>query len=259
MGQLPQVDLSIERRWGPEGTFSERFPILFRQGERNLKAEKVIRVLADFAGDLSRLSCLDLGASTCIMSRYFAEHFKTVLALDNDKVGLQYGKQMASPNLVPICGDGTRLPLPDESVDAIICNQVYEHIENQTGLVAEMHRVLKPTGCVYFGAGNRFVLVEAHYKLPFLSWLPRKPANWYMHITGRKMDYDVFLLSWRALRKLLHRFDITNYTFKVLENPEKFSATDVVPKWMKWIKPSLLVPFKTALPAWVLVLTKKPA
>jgi len=259
MTQLPPVDLSIERRWGPEGTFSERFPILFRPGERNLKAEKVIRVLADFAGDLSKRTCLDLGASTSIMSRYFADHFGAVVALDNDKIGLAYGKQMACPNLFTLCADGARLPLPNESVDAIVCNQVYEHIENQAGLVAEMHRVLKPGGCIYFGAGNRYVLVEAHYKLPFLSWLPRPLANWYMHITGRKMDYDVYLLSFLALKRLLRRFDIHDYTFKVLENPEAFAATDVVPGWMKWIRPSLLKPLKTALPAWIWVLTKKAA
>jgi SAM-dependent methyltransferase len=255
----PPVDLSIERRWGPEGTFSERFPILFRQGERNLKAEKVIRVLSDFGGDLSKLTCLDLGASTCIMSRYFAGHFESVIALDNDTTGLKYGREIASPNLFPLCGDGARLPLPDESVDCIICNQVYEHIENQTGLVVEMHRVLKPDGFIYMGAGNRYVLIEAHYKLPFLSWLPRKPSNWYMHAAGRKMDYDVYLLSYLALKRLLRQFAIHDYTFKVLENPEKFAATDVVPGWMKWIKPSLLKPFKTALPAWIWVLTKKPA
>lgn len=257
MSQLPPVDLSIERRWGPEGTFSERFPILFRPGERNLKAEKVIRVLSDFAGDLSRLTCLDLGASTGIMSRFFAGYFGAVLALDTDKVGLTYGKAHASNNLFPVCGDGARLPLPDESVDGIICNQVYEHIENQTGLVAEMYRVLKPTGFIYFGAGNRYVLVEAHYKLPFLSWLPRKLANRYMRAAGRKMDYDVYLLSYFALKRLLHKFNIIDYTFKVLENPEKFAATDVVPNWTKWINPSLLKPLKTALPAWIWVLTKK--
>jgi SAM-dependent methyltransferase len=252
----PPVDLSIERRWGPEGTFSERFPILFREGERNLKAEKVIRVLSDFAGDLSKLVCLDLGASTCIMSRYFAGHFGALIALDNDKVGLRYGKQIAGSNLFPLCGDGARLPLPDGSIDCIICNQVYEHVENQSGLASEMHRVLKPGGFVYLGAGNRYVLVEAHYKLPFLSWLPRRPANWYMHVTGRKMDYDVYLLSYLALKRLFGRFRICDYTFKVLENPEKFCATDVVPDWMKWIKPPLLKPFKTLLPAWIWVLKK---
>jgi SAM-dependent methyltransferase len=50
-----------------------------------------------------------------------------------------------------IVGDIHNLPLPDNSVDAIICMSVLEHVEEPQKAVKEMHRVLKPGGyCFIF-------------------------------------------------------------------------------------------------------------
>lgn len=48
-----------------------------------------------------------------------------------------------------IVGDIHDLPLPDNSVDAIICISVLEHVEEPHRAVAEMYRVLKPGGYCY--------------------------------------------------------------------------------------------------------------
>jgi ubiquinone/menaquinone biosynthesis C-methylase UbiE len=42
--------------------------------------------------------------------------------------------------------DATRLPFADNSFDKIICSEVLEHIENYTGVLHEIKRVLKPNG-----------------------------------------------------------------------------------------------------------------
>jgi len=47
---------------------------------------------------------------------------------------------------VDMVGDGTNLPLLDQSVDTVTCNAVIEHVANPAGLVSEMSRVLKPGG-----------------------------------------------------------------------------------------------------------------
>ena len=47
---------------------------------------------------------------------------------------------------VDMVGDGTNLPLADESVDTVTCNAVVEHVPNPADLIAEMNRVLKPGG-----------------------------------------------------------------------------------------------------------------
>jgi SAM-dependent methyltransferase len=50
-----------------------------------------------------------------------------------------------------IIGDIHELPFPDDSIDAIICKAVLEHVKNPFKAVDEMHRVLKPGGyCFVF-------------------------------------------------------------------------------------------------------------
>lgn len=49
-----------------------------------------------------------------------------------------------------IVGDIHSLPFPENSVDAIICIAVLEHVEEPTKAVSEIYRVLKPGGYCYF-------------------------------------------------------------------------------------------------------------
>lgn len=243
------------------GTFSERFPVLYDIDGRLKKADKTLAVCRHFSmRPLEELVCLDLGASTGIMTERFAEHFRKVIALDVDKVGLASGRQHSrQSNIEYICGDGTNAGLADESVDVVICNQIYEHVDNQVGLMDEIYRILRDDGFCYFGAGNRYVLIEGHYFLPFLSWLPHRLADVYMKIMGKKGKYDVRLLSLGKLKKLTRDFWRHDYTRMIFENPESFCAEDVVrPDNLMSRLPSLL--FRIAylmLPAWVWVLTKR--
>lgn len=48
-----------------------------------------------------------------------------------------------------LVGDIHSIPLPDESIDAIICSSVLEHIENPTKAVEEMKRILKKGGKIF--------------------------------------------------------------------------------------------------------------
>lgn len=249
------------RSYEKEGTFIERFPVLYKQDARKIKASKVIKVLQDFSKEgLKELACLDIGSSNCIMSRVFADYFKQITALDTDWVALKDAKQNENKeNLSLVCGDATSLPIKDKSVDVVICNQVYEHVENQLGLVKEIHRVLKDDGFCYFGAGSKYVLVEGHYFLPFLSWLPLPLANLYLRVLGRKVKYDVKLLSYFKLKELLKDFVIHDYTVRVIKDPKRFDAVDVVKpnslfsrfncKVLKFLEPFL--------PVYIWVLTKR--
>ncbi len=51
-----------------------------------------------------------------------------------------------------IVGDIHAMPFPDNSVDAIICMAVLEHVEDPKKAVEEIYRVLKPGGFAYFYA-----------------------------------------------------------------------------------------------------------
>jgi len=49
-----------------------------------------------------------------------------------------------------IIWDGTRIPLPDESVDCAVATEVFEHIPNLVSTLQEIFRVLKPGGRIFF-------------------------------------------------------------------------------------------------------------
>ncbi|GAB4325271.1 MAG: hypothetical protein Kow0074_18840 [Candidatus Zixiibacteriota bacterium] len=212
------------------GTFSERFPILFDPTGRIEKASKVVAVLSDYLGDRTRDAVIvDVGCSTGIMTRHFAQFFGRMIGLDNDSVGVVNGARLAAEagigtdRLQFLGGDGCAMPLRDNSVDGVICNQVYEHVDDQTGLMAEIYRILKPGGVCYFGCGTRHVLIEGHYKLPFLSWIPHWLADRYMRLAGWDVRYDVRLLSYRNLRKLVRPFDVLDYTIDIIKQPQKYA------------------------------------
>jgi SAM-dependent methyltransferase len=70
----------------------------------------------------------------------------TVFAVEPDAETLALNP---TPN--KICAPGEAIPLPDESVDAIVCEYVVEHLLQPEEVLRELHRILRP--------GGRFVFV----------------------------------------------------------------------------------------------------
>jgi SAM-dependent methyltransferase len=69
----------------------------------------------------------------------------------------------------------------------------------------EIYRVLKQDGICYLSAGNKYNIIEGHYKLPFLSWLPQILANLYLIITGRNKIYEEKHFSYFKVKRMLKK------------------------------------------------------
>lgn len=239
---------------------SKRIPVQYNVEALQRKADRVVAVCQHFSfRPLDDLVCLELGASNGITTERFAENFKSVIALDNDAETLKWAESNRRRNVEFLCSDGAEISLADNSVDVIICNQVYEHVNRQEELMSEIFRVLKYDGFCYFGAGNRYVLMEGHYRLPFLSWLPRWLADKYMKLAGKKGKYDIRLLSLGKLRKLTRNFWRHDYTNMIFETPENFCADDVIRQGniISLLPRRLFTMIYPLFPSWVWILTKK--
>jgi len=240
------------------GTFAERFPVLFEPTGRQRKAAKILAVLRQHLGRaIEDATLLEVGSSTGIMTAAFARICRRVVAFDTDHVALRAGADFVARDddsarkVEFLAGDGTRMPVADCSVDIVVCNQVYEHVDDQPGLMNEIYRVLRPGGVCYFGAGTRHVLVEGHYRLPLLSWVPPCVADVYIKMRGRNLRYDVSLLSYRNLKKLVRRFTIYDYTVDIIRRPSAYAAEEVMNgfSWLsrmgfhlvKWLRPVIPV------------------
>jgi len=215
---------------GYQYSFSRQAPVILDAEKRRFKANKVAAVIRDYVGnDLSHFICLDIGCSGGIFAQSLSPLFKRIIAFDIDREAVSLAqKQCAGPNICYVLADSMRIPLQDRSVDVVLCNHVYEHVPDARQLMNEIDRVLKDDGFCYFTAATWFIIKEPHYNLYFLSWLPRTLANLYVRITGRGKFYYEELLNLRQLRRLVSGFSVEDYTLKIITQPKKFHAEDVI-------------------------------
>jgi len=203
---------------------------LYDREGRQQKAVTMVAVLKDFfQDDLSSLSALDVGSSTGIVDNYLAGHFGSVTGIDIDEEAVEFAaRTFPKNNLTFQKGDALNLNFRDQTFDVVICTHVYEHVPDAARLMSEIHRVLKPGGICYFAAGNRLNIYEAHYRLPFLSVIPRPLAHVYIRLTGKGRFYYEKHLSYWGLKKLARDFEIIDYTKKIIEYPGRFHAQYMV-------------------------------
>jgi len=219
----------------PNYTYQNDFLDLYSKemldaGMRGQKANRIISVLSDnFSGSLDRLAVLDIGCSSGIMADIISSKVDKVVGIDIDKKAIEYAKKTYQrKNLCFEVQDSMGLKFTDNSFDVVICAHVYEHVPDCHKLMSEIYRVLKPGGVCYFAAANRLTLIEAHYKLPLLSIIPKSFAHLYLRLLNKgKFYYENHLSLW-GLRKLVSRFEITDYTAKIIEDPHKYYATEMV-------------------------------
>jgi len=203
---------------------------LYDPENRRRKADKILAILDDhYAGDLGRLTLLDVGCSNGMITQHLGQRFARAFGVDIDAPAVRFAQEhVASAKLHFSVQSALDLALADNSVDVVTCAHIYEHVPNADRLMAEIHRVLKPGGVCFFAAGNRLVLIEGHYRLPLLSVLPKPLADLYLRVLRRgKRYYETHRTLW-GLRKLAARFDTIDYTPRVVEDPERFHATDMV-------------------------------
>lgn len=96
----------------------------------------------------SGLTLLDAGAGECQFKKY-CSHLKYISQdfgqyTGSGDVGLQTGNWDNSK--LDIVSDITAIPLPDHSVDAIMCTEVFEHLPNPIAAILEFKRLVKPNG-----------------------------------------------------------------------------------------------------------------
>lgn len=182
---------------------------------RALKARK-IEIISKAAGSEFMGSALEVGCGSGFISEYFAKNgFSKVHAVDvADERKIKNGFEF---QLVV----GTQLPFGDDYFDFVISNHVIEHVgslERQIDHLKEIYRTMKPGGILYFAVPNRWRLIEPHYRLPLLSWLPAGLASSYVQLTTKEAYYDCRPLSILQSRKMLRNagFDLSNMTLDAI-------------------------------------------
>jgi ubiquinone/menaquinone biosynthesis C-methylase UbiE len=212
---------------GYQYEFSRRGTAMYDVRGREQKARTMLAVLQDFfAIPLCNLSVLDVGGSTGIIDNVLSDHFGYVVGIDIDADAINFAMHnYKKDNLSFHVGDAMSLHFVDDAFDAVICSQVYEHVPDPRKMMEEIFRVLKPGGVCYFAANNRLRWNEPHYRLPLLSVLPRPLAHLYMRIAGKNSHYHEWHFTYWGLRRLVRRFELHDYTRKIVDAPETYGAS----------------------------------
>lgn len=221
--------------------YSEQVPKILNLKNREIIGGEIISVLENHIGSLSGQTILDYGCSTGVITHMLSKKSKRVVGLDVDVPAIEYAKKkFENKNTKFFIARGLKTNFLDSSFDVIIANQIYNFVENDTKLMSEIYRLLRPGGICYFGARNKYAIIEPQYDLPFLSWLPKSIANKLVILTNKGDEFVGNYRSYYGLKKLVGKFAIHDFTLKILANPRKYGFVKLY-KYKKILK---LIPFK---------------
>jgi len=212
---------------------------------RMRKARKISSILQGRAPVGSGGSALDVGCGAGFVAHYLQRLGWSVVALD-------IADQRTTSGFDFVVGRAEALPFPSETFSVVVSNQVIEHVVDAAAHLQELRRVLAPGGLAYVATPNRFAVLEPHYKLPFLSWLPRGLADAYVRLLRRAENYDVFPLSRgrlleEAARAGLECDDVTPWMVAETAAVERSplarigsALPDSVLRWLSYVSPTFV-------------------
>lgn len=155
---------------------------------REAKGQKIARVLDMPALPGRRL--LEVGTGAGGIAHYFAvRHMPPFMV---DAVDVRDCRQVSDGYRFHKV-DGTSLPFDNDTFDVVVTNHVIEHVGDRAAQLhhlREIRRVMRPEGKVYLAVPNRWMIVEPHYRIAFLSWLPSRWRTAYLRARGRGEVYD---------------------------------------------------------------------
>lgn len=227
------------------------------RAERSEKAAVILALCADRIRRAGRVA--DLGAGTGLIKKEIELNTdKYLIGFDIDRSFMEWKRGM-------VVADVLRLPVGPERFGFLLMNHLYEHVDDQAGLFREAFRILRPGGGVYVAAGNVLAVMEPHYRLPFLSWLPPSLASLYLRAAGRGRAYrDIRFRTYGTLTRMMEAAgfrvrDLTERVLSELLGPERGGRWLPVWRLVRRLPPGLRRPLLRGLsPQWFFLL-EKPA
>lgn len=227
---------------------------------RGWKAEKIARLL-ELTPRQQPIRLLEIGAGSGGIAHWFAHHptlrceVSAVDVCDSRLVHDGYAFKRV---------EGVELPFADASFDVVISNHVIEHVgdtDAQLRHLAEIRRVMKPGSTGYLAVPNRWMLIEPHYRLMFLSWWPHAWRSPYLKLMGKADFYDCEPLQMRQLERMLAAANLPSRnlciealraTFEI-ERPDSVSA-----KALRLTPDFLLAPWRRIIPTLIYRIERTP-
>jgi len=174
---------------------------------RRLKARKIEKLLD--LGSVGRpIRMLEVGTGSGGIANYFGTH--PSIRAEVDAVDVHDNRVVSEGYRFRQVVD-TVLPYSDSAFDVVISNHVIEHVGDRAAQMrhlAELKRVLASDGIGYLAVPNRWMVVEPHFRVAFLSWLPRGLRSRYLRLRGKGSFYDCEPLMQHEVERMLDESEL---------------------------------------------------
>jgi len=149
---------------------------------------------------------LNVGCGAGGFSACAADAGAAVVSIDSSAEAVMLTAARVPGHLTAVAA-AEALPLAESSFDVVYCFSTLEHLADRARAVREMLRVLRPGGCLYLHAPNRWSCFEGHYKLFWIPGLPKALGRIYLALRGRPTGFLDTLAptTVRECRRLVER------------------------------------------------------
>lgn len=227
-------------------------------GDRH-RETKAFAILATcrrvIGGDFSETRWLDIGCGCGEIAASIAPHVGHITGIDPSPWQRWPALKARHPNLDFIQGDyqaAVKIPAPD----VVVCNQVYEHVEEPLKMIRLIHRILKPGGHVYFAGPNLLFPIEPHVFWPFVHWLPSRPALFLMRMFRARYVMSTHSVTIWQLRRWFQGFEVTNALPLVLRHPEDYGRKGLIWQRLAALPPEVVDGLTAFAPGFIFILRK---
>lgn len=212
-------------------SFSNSHNIILEETDRIRVGNQVLNILKDWYGsekNLQKLTVLDYGCSSGVITNQLSKYFTNTFGTDIDSSAIKIAKKKYNKKHISfLTTSSENLPFADNKFDLVISNQVYSYTNNPQTMMDEIYRVLKKGGVCLFTGDNLLRAIEPLYGLPFFRWIPKNIASKILKIHGYKNIYLGKYKTYWEIKKLFNKFNVTDYTVKILNNPDKYGYTNL--------------------------------
>jgi SAM-dependent methyltransferase len=225
--------------------------------DRQIKASAILSTCRRIiGGDFSRMRWLDIGCGCGDIAASIAPHVGHITGIDPSPWQRWPALQARHPNLGFIQGDlreAAKIPSPD----VVVCNQVYEHVDEPLRLIRLIHQILKPGGYVYFAGPNLLFPLEPHVFWPFVHWLPRSLAVQLMRAFRARYLITAHSVTIWKLRRWFQGFDVFNALPIVLGHPEDYGRRGLLWRWLARLPREVIDALTPVSPGFIFILRKQ--
>ncbi|OFV98135.1 MAG: hypothetical protein A3H28_01735 [Acidobacteria bacterium RIFCSPLOWO2_02_FULL_61_28] len=112
---------------------------------------------------------LDAACGTGYGSAMLAETAQSLVGVDVEGDAIEYARQhFGSPHIHFAQSDCLTLPIPDGQFDLVVAFEIIEHLDNAEAFLAELRRVLDPSGLLILSTPNRLYYTDDRQEInPF--------------------------------------------------------------------------------------------